>query len=484
MRRTPSGFLLLKTKEKEMSYSYYGRQESLMKLMTGLAYTGWSIYGFHEDESDWMTDYFHPASWDGIAVKNGYILVVDCYGSGSIGGDFIKQSYDHKIAKRIEKLRALAECPSASEGERENALAMIEKIAPHMVVEETMKGNLPAVEYQKNPKGSKWHIERNGEIIAKGNGIYGFGSIETHKCRVIYDERENNDHDLFTYYNIDTWDDFIARRKEEREQEHKNNNKYFSLLNKWNSAVALKLGEGEEEALVKQTVMKEDIYFVPQVSKEPTDYIKLAPKWRRFSGMDQNLIYKLSEDKKTMRKLTQTWHKFSESLNIKGELDIALEGQSGRTYKPEPRKSTNPKFFYGSDEDFANGDIIYVRLVEVAETFETVVYAKEKTKTKKPATAKKNKSVVSKQVEAPKPTRTTEDQDFEALFHDGEISDFKHTQTGEMLKVLKLRAKLDRDAFIAFNIKMKKYKRGYYSKYAKGFIVTDESYLEDFAKAS
>lgn len=73
---------------------YYGdKQDSLVAIMEGLQFRGWSIYGYKEDKSDLMTDYFDPARWDGIAVKNGYILVVDCgYGGGTIGGSFIHRA--------------------------------------------------------------------------------------------------------------------------------------------------------------------------------------------------------------------------------------------------------------------------------------------------------------------------------------------------------------------------------------------------------
>lgn len=38
---------------------YYGdKQDSLLALMNGLVYRGWKIYGFKEDKSDSMTDYF------------------------------------------------------------------------------------------------------------------------------------------------------------------------------------------------------------------------------------------------------------------------------------------------------------------------------------------------------------------------------------------------------------------------------------------
>ena len=62
--------------------------------------------------------------------------------------------------------------------------------------------------------------------------------------------------------------------------------------------------------------------------------------------------------------------------------------------------------------------------------------------------------------------------DFETIFKDGKIENFIHTQTKEILKVLKLNQKLAKDKFKAFNNWLKKEKKGYYSRFAKGFILT------------
>lgn len=363
-----------------MSYSYYDREESKVKLMSGLAFMGWSIYGFREDQSDMMSDYFHPASWDGIAVKNGYILVVDNCTGGSIGGDFIKESYDHKLYKRVEKLRTLAECPSASQGERDNALAMIEKLAPLLTTTETIKGDLPAVAYQANPGNAKWHIEHDGEIIAKGTGIYNFGHMQTHAERYIYlKDIEYNTYEFRSHYCDDAWQEYVGRKLEERTRLSKCNDKYFKLLQKWDRAAALKLGEGEEEKLVKKTSIKKVSHYVAKISETPTDYIKLSPKWRRYGGLEGGFLYKLDKEEKKVRKLTPVWHTFEGDFEVMGEPnDPIVLGKSRRTYKPEPRKNVITKYFHGKPEDFDNGNILYVELVEVIENFKESKYVKEK----------------------------------------------------------------------------------------------------------
>lgn len=83
---------------------------------------GWRVVGYKADESDLMTDYWSPAYWDGIAVKNGYVLCVNKR-HGSNGKD--------------------------SAG----------------------------IAYQANPKGSNWHIEKNGIILDKGTGLLAYRGI-------------------------------------------------------------------------------------------------------------------------------------------------------------------------------------------------------------------------------------------------------------------------------------------------------------------
>ena len=61
-----------------MSNTYYEYEKVKVKIAHRLFnMDGWTVYGWHNDNSDPMTDYYDPAYWDGIAEKNGYRLVVD-----------------------------------------------------------------------------------------------------------------------------------------------------------------------------------------------------------------------------------------------------------------------------------------------------------------------------------------------------------------------------------------------------------------------
>lgn len=367
---------------------YYGdKQDSLVSLMIGLANREWKIYGFKEDRSDSQSDYFDPARWEGIAVKNGFILVVDCYSGGKIGGNFIRESYDSKVANRIKKLQTLADNHAASKGERDNALAMIEKFDKDLVKTVTIAGELPEVTYQKNPGNSKWHIEKDGKIVAKGTGVYSFGRLDFRRNgQVRYKKIENNLPSFLEYFNFDgsqeKWEEHYEYIADNRKKETKAFDKYFKLLDKWEKLAAIKLGDGEEETLVQTTITKKVVHLIAEISETPTDYVQIGEKWRRVCGLQQGYIYKLSGDKKTIRKLTRKWVTLQNSKSIS-------------SYKAEPNKSTKPTSFFGDETSHLDGKFVYISLVEVVEFVDEVTYIK-KAKVKTAVSLKKETEVANK----------------------------------------------------------------------------------------
>jgi len=433
---------------------YYGdKQTSLVNISSVLSHQDWKIYGFNEDQSDSQSDYFHPATWDGIAVKNGFVLVIWDNRGGTIGGDFIRESYDPKIAKRITKLQALADNHAASKGERDNALAMIEKFDKELVKTVTIKGSSPAITYQGNPGNSKWHIEKDGAIIAKGTGVFGFSDVDLwRKKTVTYTKYEDNDIDDY-YWNIkkEDWERVYKDRIDSNTESAALLNKLFNLINKWNKLTQIKIGEDQEERLVKKTVTKKTIFFIQKDSSSKTQYVRVGDKWKRFGGLEKGLIYKISDDGKSIKKLTRNWEDF--------------EDGNFYTYKKEPNKSTKPKYVHFSQEDADNGDVVFVELVEKSKVFSEEVFVKITTK----KTRKPTKSSTTK-----KEVVDNKNLDFETMIENGNIEDFEHSKTKEILKVLKLEEKLSKDDFKAFLQYIKLNSVGYYSKFAKGFILSEE----------
>lgn len=129
---------------------YYGdKRSSLVVIANRLSKLGWNILGYKHDDSDGMTDYFDPASWEGIAEKNGYILVIDCES---------ENSYTYKSGKPMSKYYYYNRTES----------------------EEINTSYYPI--YMPNPKNRNWHIERNGKIIGTGIGVFGYSGLHYKNC--------------------------------------------------------------------------------------------------------------------------------------------------------------------------------------------------------------------------------------------------------------------------------------------------------------
>lgn len=345
---------------------YYGeKQSSLVVLMSALSLREWKIYGFKEDKSDPMTDYYDPASWRGIAIKNGYILVVDNSYGGSIGGSFVHKSYDAKIVKRINKLIALRDNHAASAGEKANAQAIIDKLDKKVVEEIITDTGLPEVTYQANPGNSKWHIERDGRIIAKGTGVFGFSELEyfTSKERYIYKNRDDNEACVTHYYDSNEWPEYYNGILRKRDEKLKVLKKLDTLLTKWTNFSTIKIGDGPSEALVKKTIQKKSFYYVAEDSDKPTKYFRVGNKWRCYRGIEKGLIYMFGEDNASYKKLTKKWKTLPDGKNV-------------YTYKQIPNKSTKARSFFCKEEDFNEGNLVYINLVKKEEVSEEIVYVK------------------------------------------------------------------------------------------------------------
>ncbi|GAB6989387.1 hypothetical protein [Paenibacillus pini] len=157
---------------------YLDKQEAKVKIMGKLVEGGWKVFGFDPDQSDSMTDYFHPASWSGIASKNDYVLLIDIckYNLSDSGKEIRKYDYSNKKTvshDRIQKLTAMMNDAASTENEKAACAVLIEKEMDKANVEPTYKvKEVYPTFLHANPRGTSWHIERDGQIIAKGNGVF------------------------------------------------------------------------------------------------------------------------------------------------------------------------------------------------------------------------------------------------------------------------------------------------------------------------
>lgn len=164
--------------------TYYQYQDSKLAIMAELANRGWTIYGYRPDRSDSMTDYYCPAHWDGIAEKNGYVLVVDHSRAGEpveIKEYTNSQTIDVSLYDKMTKLRAMTIENGATEGEAASARMRLETIQKKLdeqtekAKEYKVTGIIPG--YMANPPRCNWHLEKDGTYILKGNGILKYSNL-------------------------------------------------------------------------------------------------------------------------------------------------------------------------------------------------------------------------------------------------------------------------------------------------------------------
>ena len=110
------------------SNNYYEFRDAKVLIALDLMKKGWKVFGFHEDNSDAMTDYYDPAYWDGIATKNGYVVVVDCYDNHRSGkeikvwtGNSERAILSEKVQELIRKLKEVRQDRGASAAEEATA---------------------------------------------------------------------------------------------------------------------------------------------------------------------------------------------------------------------------------------------------------------------------------------------------------------------------------------------------------------------------
>lgn len=155
-----------------MALTYYDKQVAKVAIMWELQAKGWKVYGYKPDQSDSMTDYFNPASWEGITEKNGYVLLVDIceYDLQYSGKQITKKTYTIDYNK-LHRLESLMNDPASSENEKAVCRAKIETMKQKEKENTVIIEQYPTFKHA-NPKKCSWHIEKDGEIIAKGTGVF------------------------------------------------------------------------------------------------------------------------------------------------------------------------------------------------------------------------------------------------------------------------------------------------------------------------
>lgn len=453
-----------------MSNYYNYREVKVMIAHKLMNMEGWKVYGYKEDKSDSMTDYYDPANWGGVAEKNGYILCVDVYGAEKPQEirkyNYSGFTYDHSIAKKIKKLEAMTVERGASEAEEASAKLSIERLqkkaekATENANKYIVVGTIPG--HMAHPPKMNWHIEKDGVIIAKGNGILKFAHIwkynsynhdmewlkEYKKDKKAYADKHTQDIINRGYY--DSEED--ARKSTERhiedlEEDIKLIDKFEAFINKIDTTCGGLLGEGDGIIYEKVTVTK---YKKENKTIEDTDgSIKEGQCFILKSsfnyGCYKGLVYRIHETESNGEKI---YHAYK--LNKK--LTKECTGNASR----------NNYWFIGNGDSeclrkwIDKGAIAWCHIEEVKTPYEVEKVVKKTIKAEK-------KNVTSTTTEA------TQAEETSVNTYTYEVSEDTDTRTGEKIYLVKVAEKLSREEYMSVN-KYIKSLGGYYSKFKHAFL--------------
>lgn len=425
---------------------------------------GWKVYGYHADESDSMSEYYSPAYWNGVAEKNGYILCVNVYGARG-PEEIRKYNCDGKIAdvsisEKIKKLQQMTVERGASEAEAETARNMIVKLQAKQT-ETTEKyivtGMIPG--HLANPPRCNWHIEKDGIIIAKGNGLLKYAAVDDYYRYDRWFEdlnkwKENEEKYIadFIRDNIHRWNDTEERSREcalsHIEQLKKDDaliQQFEAFINKIDTTCGGLLGEGDgviyEKVIV--TEYKKEIKAVETTSGSLKDgqcfILKTSFNYGRYKG----LVYRIHE-------VGEVGKKYFTAYKLNGKLTKECHGLA----------SQNNTWYIGTADTITKwvdkGAISWCELQEVKTPYEVEKVVKKTLRAeKKPA--QKNT------------TEATEKTSTDISNLNFEVSEDTDTRTNEKIYLVKVAEKLSREDYI----KVYKYIKslgGYYSKFKHAFL--------------
>lgn len=176
--------------------SYRALAQARAALAEIIRERGWTLFGYYPDKSDAMTDYFSPASWEGVATKGDAVLVVgapvdrsgyapetevygtitclDCAGTLRT----TRQTFQTILTGRAF-LGGL--CPEVTSVERPLGSPCTCKDGKETGIVAREAGPVWPTYVERDPERTResWHIERGGKIVASS----GAGLAAAHKAK-------------------------------------------------------------------------------------------------------------------------------------------------------------------------------------------------------------------------------------------------------------------------------------------------------------
>lgn len=445
--------------------NYYTYQDvGVMMAHKLMSMEGWQVFGYHEDCSDAMTDYYDPAYWGGIATKNGYILVVNRSDEAE-PEEIRKYNYDgtlrdSSVLEKIAKLEQMTMKRGASEQEEETAKKMIEKLrnkASQVSEKYVVTGVIPG--HMANPPRMNWHIEKDGVYVAKGNGILKFASVDSYYRYSYYIEDMKQFRTMKrNEYRASLINSYMGRWNSSEEDAAKQADFHISsmegdkelldqfeaFMNKIDTTCGGLLGEGDRVVYekVKVTEYKKENKAVETESGSIRDGQCFILKSAFSYGKNRGYVYRIKEtayeDGKSL------YHAYK----LNGKLTKECTGNANQANR----------WFIGTATDrfmkwINEGAIAWCEIKEVK-----VPYEVEK--------------VVKKVVkgDAAKPVKeTTVSESSNVTKYTYEVTEDIDTRTGDKIYLVKVVEKLSRDEYVKVNQYIKSL-GGYYSKFKHAFL--------------
>lgn len=443
-------------------YEYQDVKVMIAHRLMGLE--GWTVYGYHPDNSDAMTDYWDPASWGGVAEKNGYILCVDVYGAEKPqeirSYTYENFSYDKAIADKIEKLKQMTVERGASESEAESAKIMISRLQKKAessqenkskyVVEGIIPGHLA------NPPRCNWHIEKDGLIIEKGTGILKYAKVSNYyKYNRSKEEITEYETDKAAYrskklqslmgqYREDVIDGIIERHMDEMEAKLTLIKSFENFINKLDTTCGGLLGEAEYTYEKKIVTKYRDTVCVQDTSTGEITEGQCFHVLRKFNyGINRGYVYRIHE------KSCPDGKKLYCANKLNGKLTKECTG----------RADSANYWYIGRDTDerfrkwIESGAISWCELKT-----EKVPYEVEQV-VKKPLGKKKSASAEPMDIAKP--------DELKGLHM--EILEDTDTRTNEKIYLVKFKERLNREDYVRINRYINSV-GGYYSRFKHAFL--------------
>ena len=452
-----------------MSTYYDYREVGVMIAHKLMNMEGWKVYGYKADESDSMTDYYSPAYWNGVAEKNGYVFCFNVYGASK--EEEIRKynydgfTYDNSIMEKIAKLERMTVENGASEAEEASAKASIARLQKKAEESNENKnkyvviGHIPA--HMEHPPKMNWHIEKDGLIIAKGNGVLKYADIYNYynyshymedmeafkKDRKAYIEKHASD--LFNrgdYSTMEKAQEIAKSHAEDMEKDLKLINQFETFINKIDTTCGGLLGEGDNTIYekIKVTEYKKENKAVEDITGSIKDGQCFILKTNFNYGCRKGLVYRIHATEYDGK---ITYH----ANKLNGKLTKECTG----------RTSSNNYWIIGSGEHdnitkwIEKGSIAWCHIEEVKTPYEVEKVVKKTIKAEKKNTT----------------TETTESATEETNVNNYtyEVTEDTDTRTNEKIYLVKIAEKLSREEYIQVNKYMKSL-GGYYSKFKHAFL--------------